>query len=680
MNAVASQNKRLTEHKFHAKQIWDDYKRVNLVQVAKDLYAYNIDTKGSHSKGDSNLEPVYKHYTNLKMYQSSYTGGDENQANVILVRKNQSGEYFYANVTAPADQGTIIDFIANRNQLDLRNKEDLAKVAKIISLYQGEPVPQKALPAYVPVIQEPRDRNAQVARHFKLLSEFKNPEYLLSRGLEKETLDADEFKGRIFNSVFKDKKGNQHINIAFPIVDKEDNLCGIEYENVSFGGLQADSDSILWRSNLVNPNIPVEAFVIGEAAIDVISYAQVKELIGNNFLLLTHTKNLQKPQIEAIQYLIDQHSPKKLILTEDRDVRGYLYDIMLMGALNRPSKGVVNPENDFKAEINIIDKVRAKLVFNLTFSDLNEGKTLVNNIISDFVEQNEDPSQPIFKTGTESVIYGNNSASISVEYHVSELNMKKALGIVINHRNMDDFIRIDKPHGSNLDGDEITDWNEFLMTEKKIHKDDIPGLVYKFKNANSVESNILKPNAFNPGKLVELFIQNWDKGISQVQEAAVNAGVSIDVISHIIARYQLIAFNHFTEAVQRVYDLDFVGFKEFESFKDFIADNEDKFKEIVINKKLDLLNLENELTIVKTRLRIEGDELEIQDYQNLLEKKISLEEAAKINKKSLGTYNEYLDAKYYNELTEIVSAKAKKVWDKTVRESISNPQSNAQVN
>ena len=680
MNSVVSQNKRLTEHEFHAKQIWDNYKRLNLVQVAKDLYAYYIDTKGSHSKNDINLEPVYKHYTNLKMYQSPHNDSYENQENVILVRKNSSGEYYYSNVTAPADQGTIIDFIANRNQLDLKNKEDLAKIAKIISCYLGEPVPQKALPAYVPVIQEPKHRNAQVARHFKLLPEFKNPEYLLSRGIDIEMLDADEFKGRIFNSVLKDKKGNQHINIAFPIVDKEDNLCGIEYQNVSFGGSQGDSDSVLWKSNLVNSNIPVEAFVIGESAIDVISYAQVKELIGNNFLFLTHIKNLQKPQIEAIQYLIDKHSPKKLIFTEARNVTGYLYDIMLMSALNRPFRGVVNPDNDFKAEINIIDKVKAKLVFNLTFSDLNVGKTLVKNVITHFIEQNQDPSQPTFKTGTESVTYGNNSASISVEYHVSELNMKKALQIVISHRGMNDFIHIDKPNGANLDGDEITDWNEFLMTEKKIHKDDIPGLVYKFKNEYSDENNILKSNSFNTSKLVELFIKNWDNGISQVQEAAVNAGVSIDVISHIIAKYQLIAFNHFTEAIQRVYDLDFVGFKEFENFKNFIADNEDKFKEIVVNKKLDLLNLENELTLVKGRLRIEGDELEIQDYQKLLEKKIYFEGLVKTYKKSLGTYNEYLDAKYYNELTEIVSAKAKKVWDKTVMESMINSQNDFQVN
>ena len=100
MTPVANQNKGLTEHKLTNKQILDNYKRLNLVQVAKDLYAYKIDTKGSYSKNDSNSELVYKHYTNLKMYQSADIGNDEKQANVILVRKNESGEYFYTNVTA----------------------------------------------------------------------------------------------------------------------------------------------------------------------------------------------------------------------------------------------------------------------------------------------------------------------------------------------------------------------------------------------------------------------------------------------------------------------------------------------------------------------------------------------------------------------------------------------------
>ena len=677
MTPVANQNKGLTEHKLTNKQILDNYKRLNLVQVAKDLYAYKIDTKGSYSKNDSNSELVYKHYTNLKMYQSADIGNDEKQANVILVRKNESGEYFYTNVTASGDQGTIIDFIANRSQLDSRNEEDLAKIAKIVSSYSGEPLSQNVLSAYVSVKQKPKDRNAQVARYFKLLPAFNRPEYLLSRGIEQRTFDADEFKGRILNSVFKDKKGSQHVNIAFPLVDKEDNLCGIEYKNISSGGLQADSDSILWRSNLVNPDVPVEAFVIGEAAIDVISYAQIKKLIGKNFLLITHAGNLHKPQIETIQYLIDQHSPKRLILAEDRDAAGYRYDIMLMGALNRPSGRMVNPENDLKAEINIIDKFKARLVLNIAFSDLNVGKTLVNTIIADFTKQNKDPLQPIFRTEPDRVTYGNNFASISIEYHVSELNMKNAFEIVAKHRGVNDFIHIDKPDGENLNGNKITDWNEFLMTENKIHQDDIPGLMYKFKNVNSDESNILRSNVFKPNELVQLFNENWDRGISQVQEAAVHAGVSIDVISHLIAKHQLIAFNNFTEAVQRVYDLDFVGYKEFESFKDFIADNEDRFKEIVVNKKAELVNLENELMIVRRQLRLEGDDLQMQDYQELMEKKISLEDAVKLGKKSLGTYNEYLDAKFYNELAEAVSAKAKKVWDKTVKETMSDLQNDA---
>jgi hypothetical protein len=679
MTPLPKPTKALITQELTNKKILDSYKRLNLVQVAKDLYGYKIDTKGSHSQNDSNLEPVYKHYTNLKMYQSAFGGTDDKQTNVILVRKNISGEYFYTNVTAPRDQGTIIEFIANRNQLDIRNKEDLAKILTIISSYNGDPISLEPLPVYVPFEQEPKERNAQVARYFKLLPAFNSPEYLLSRGIEKSTLDADEFKGRICNNVIKDRKGNQHVNIAFPIVDKEDNLCGIEYKNITLSGLQADSDSILWRSNLVNPDIPVEGFVIGENAIDVISYAQIQKLIGKNFLLLTHAGALHKPQINAIQYLIDLHAPKKLILAEDKDTEGYRNDIMLMGALNRPFEGKVHFENDFKAGINITDKVKATLILSFAFSNINDGETLVNQIIADFTKHNHDPLQPVFKAGPENVTYGNYTAGISIEFHVSELNMQKVLEIVTKHRGMSDFIAIDKPEGANLDGNKITDWNEFLMTKKEIRKDDMPALMYKYKNTNVAENNILKSNAFKPSELVQLFIENWDKGIAEVQEDAVNAGVNIDVISYLIAKHQLIAFNNFTEAVQRVFDLDFVGYKEFENFKNFIADNEDKFKEIVFNKKSDLQSLENELMMVKKQLRIEGDELEIDDYQKLMEEKTALENSVKLGKKSLGTHNEYLDAKYYNELTEIVLAKAKKVWDKTVRESMDNFQNDADI-
>jgi hypothetical protein len=340
-----------------------------------------------------------------------------------------------------------------------------------------------------------------------------------------------------------------------------------------------------------------------------------------------------------------------------------------MGALNGTFKGVAHLENDFKAEISIIDKVNAVLVLNVAFADLNEGKILVSKIIADFTEHNPDPSRPIFKIGAETVIYGNHTASISVEYQVSELNMRKASEIVDRHRGMKDYITIDKPNGVNLDGNQITDWNEFLMTEKQIHEDDIPGLMYKFKNENSDEYSTSESYVFKPHELVQLFIENWDKGINEVQEAAVDAGVCIDVISHTIAKHQLIAFNNFIEAVERVYDLDFVGFKEFENFKSFIAENEDRYKELVVNKKLELNHLENNLMLVKTQLRTEGDELDINEYQKLMERMILLESSVKAGKKSLGTHNEYLDVKFYNDLTEIVSAKAKKVWDKTVREA-----------
>ena len=649
----------------------DNYKRLNLVQLAKDLYAYKIDTKGSYSQNDNDLGTVYKHYTSLKMYHSVIVGNNESQDDVIFVRKNQDGAYFYTNVMVPGDQGTIIDFIAYRNQLDLKNQEDLGKISTIISSYFGEPIPSGAFLTYVPVKQDLQDRNAQVARYFKLLPEFNHPEYLLARGIEKTILDAGEFKGNIFNSVFKDKKGNQQVNIAFPLVDREDNLRGVEYKNISFGDLKADSDRVIWRSNIVDP-VNVEAIVIGKTAIDLISYAQVMRTIAKNYLFISHVGKLSKSQINAIQYLIDQHSPKRVILAEDKDTEGYSYDIMLMGALNRPFKGVAHHENDFKAEINIVDKVNAVLTINVAFADFNVGKVLVDNIIADFTKFNQDPSRPIFKVGADTVTFGHHTASLIIEYHVSESNMRKASEIVDRHRGMSDYITIDKPDGVNLDGNQITDWNEFLMTEKKIHGDDIPGLLYKFKNEKSDEYNPIAFPSFKPHELVQLFIENWDKGIEEVQEAAVDAGVNIDVISYTIAKHQLIAFNNYIEAVERVYDLDFVGFREFENFKRFIAENEDRYKQVVINKKSELNHLENDLVLVKKQLRVEGDELDMNDYQNLMERMVSLESSVKAGKKSLGTHNEYLDVKFYNDLTEIVSAKAKKVWDKTVREASSD--------
>jgi len=341
----------------------------------------------------------------------------------------------------------------------------------------------------------------------------------------------------------------------------------------------------------------------------------------------------------------------------------------LVGDENKSVGGGGHLENDFKAEVNIVDKVNAVLVLNISFANINDGKILVNHIISDFTEHNPDPSRPIFKTGPGNVTYGNHTASISVEYRVSELNMRKASEIVDRHRDMKGYITIDKPNGVNLEGNQIKDWNEFLMTEKEIHEYDIPGLMYKFKNENSDEYNTSLSYAFKPQELVQLFIEHWDKGINEVQEAAVEAGVNIDVISHTIAKHQLIAFNNFIEAVERVYDLDFVGFKEFEDFKRFIAENEDRYKDIVINKKTELNHLENDLILIKKQLKTEGDELGINDYQKLMERMISLESSVKDGKKSLGAHNEYLDVKLFNDLTEIVSAKAKRVWDKTVREA-----------
>lgn len=172
----------------------------------------------------------------------------------VIIKRDIDHHYVFFSVRDDRDNGSIIDFIQNRNR-----GMSLGAVRKELRPWLGHPpVP---VPVFASLPTTSKDR-MKVEAAYALTQEVLTHAYLeRERALPAALFALDRFAGR----VRKDQRGNA----IFPHFD-QDGMSGYEIRNKNFQGFASGGTKSMWLSH----EYPDDArLVITEGAIDALSFA-----------------------------------------------------------------------------------------------------------------------------------------------------------------------------------------------------------------------------------------------------------------------------------------------------------------------------------------------------------------------------------------------------------------------
>lgn len=217
----------------------DDFKRrVNLSEYAAAL-GYTLDRKESSRNSVTMRGP-----------------GDDK---IIIGKDAASHHWIYFSVRDDADNGTIIDFIQNRQQASL------GEVRKALRPWIGEnPAPPRRPPpeGFVGDVEPISKDLARIRAQFAAMRPVQgaHPYLEAERRIPAAVLADPRFAGKIFM--------DKHGNAVFPHQGR-DGLCGFELRNARFKGFARGGQKGLWYS----AHGPGDrCLVIAESAIEALSY------------------------------------------------------------------------------------------------------------------------------------------------------------------------------------------------------------------------------------------------------------------------------------------------------------------------------------------------------------------------------------------------------------------------
>ena len=228
------------------------------------------------------------------------------QGDKIVVATDTDGHGIYFSVRDNADNGTIIDFIQNRQQVGLKQVRQ--------ELRNWHELPRTQPDKYIP-----RDKPQPVSRDrlkiIKAASSFKvvqSHPYLEKRGIDKSTLSSDRFIG----TVVIDSRGN----VIFSHYDR-DGLTGFTAKNENYTGFSKGGTKALWRSNKSESD---RRLVIVESAIDAMSYHQLKCQDNPHTRYISTGGTISSSQLESIETAMAEMTKigGELVIATDNDVAG----------------------------------------------------------------------------------------------------------------------------------------------------------------------------------------------------------------------------------------------------------------------------------------------------------------------------------------------------------------------
>lgn len=228
---------------------------------------------------------------------------------IVIIKSAKDGHWLYFSVHDEQDNGSIIDFVQNRQSLNLGQvrmelrpwlgKNSMPQMAAKV----GEDYVADLLPLSKDLGQvraKFTDMRAIDGTHSYLQQERKLPFSFLSH---------PKFASRIYI----DGKGNA----VFPHFNRE-GVCGYELKNHSFTGFAPGGEKGLWCSRTEEVD---RVLVIGEAALDVLSYAALFAPEAARYVSTGGTLNPNQP-ILLESALKKMPEDSEIILAVDNDEGG----------------------------------------------------------------------------------------------------------------------------------------------------------------------------------------------------------------------------------------------------------------------------------------------------------------------------------------------------------------------
>jgi hypothetical protein len=171
----------------------------------------------------------------------------------IIVKRSADGHYIYFSVRDETDNGSIIDFVKNR-----QNKS-LGEVRKELRPWIGRAA---TLPPFPELPKTSKDRIRVETDYARMTDAVRHPYLENERGIPAHILGSPRFLDRI-------RMDPKHDNAVFPHFDRQ-GLCGFEIKNFGFTGFASGGSKGLWSSH---ERAEDNRAVFCESAIDALSHA-----------------------------------------------------------------------------------------------------------------------------------------------------------------------------------------------------------------------------------------------------------------------------------------------------------------------------------------------------------------------------------------------------------------------
>ena len=243
----------------------------------------------------------------------------------IIISMGEGGVWMYWNATEQTDAGNIIDFVQQREKVDLGHVRKLLRPwlsgSDQVPKSRGGDFEQPLLP----ITKEKADMygrlaSMQVVRGTPFLNQM--------RAVPEAVTGSARFAGRIYQ--------DQRSNAVFPHYDLE-GMCGYEIKNAGFTGFSPGGSKGLWCSRTTEED---DTLVIGEAAIDLLSFATLHPSATSRYVSTGGALNPFQPELikRAVAKLPEG---AKVILAMDHDeageklaeeIQGHLAAVLAEGA------------------------------------------------------------------------------------------------------------------------------------------------------------------------------------------------------------------------------------------------------------------------------------------------------------------------------------------------------------
>jgi archaellum component FlaC len=229
----------------------------------------------------------------------------------IIIATDKDGHGIYFNVGDNRDNGSIIDFIQNRNNMNLG---EIRKVLRPWIGVSNQPVLRATTPAPKPIATT-RDRAAAVAA-WEALRPYSGDYLQAERKLSAATVAA--FGDRIR----QDARGN----VCFRHIDL-DGVTGYEIKNKGFTGFATGGEKAVFTCR-INEDKPVSKVIVTESAIDAMSYHEMNGVQGEGVVYLSFGGGMSDRQKQVLRdYLTVKGltDTAQVIVATDNDPAGHAF-------------------------------------------------------------------------------------------------------------------------------------------------------------------------------------------------------------------------------------------------------------------------------------------------------------------------------------------------------------------